>query len=145
MPKLLTRLRESEIMKFRENDTEKYKVKILTGSYMNWEFRYPLSLLGSTRAKYMCAKYFDELHIGFNGRELSLAGSTFDFRFDAMPTSDERQPQYVLEFLVQKIAESWGFSAISLGPSLIFSKDTKGNGAVISFLLNIRLKVGTSL
>ena len=142
---LIDEATESEVNKFRENDTEKFKAKILTGSYMNWEFRYPFSLLGSTRAKVYCANYFNEFHIGFTGRELSLAGSTFDFRFDAMPTSDVRQPQYVLEFLVQKIAESWGFSAISLGPSLIFSKDAKGNTAVISFLLNLRLKVGTSL
>lgn len=142
---LIDEATESEVSKFRQNDTEKFKAKILSGSYMNWEFRYPFSLLGSTRAKIYCANYFNEFHVGFTGRELSLAGSTFDFRFDAMPTSDVRQPQYVLEFLVQKIAESWGFSAISIGPSLILSKDTKGNTGVISFLLNLRLKVGTSL
>ena len=91
------------------------------------------------------ASYLDEVHIGFTGRELSLAGSTFDFRFDAMPKSDVRQPQYVLDILVQKIAESWGFSALAVGPSLIFSKDDKGKSAIISLLLNMRLKVGTSL
>ncbi|NWF90624.1 MAG: hypothetical protein HXY50_14325 [Ignavibacteriaceae bacterium] len=136
---------ESEVKRFSENDTEKYKAKILSGSYFNWEFRYPFSFLGSTRAKVYCANYLNEFHIGFTGRELSLAGSTFDFRFDAMPSSDVRQPQYVLEFLVQKIAEGWGFSSVSLGPSLIFSKNTSGNPSIISFLINLRLKVGTSL
>lgn len=142
---ILNEATQSEIVKFRENDTEKYKAKILTDSYFNWEFRYPFSLLGSTRAKFYAAMYLDELHIGFTGRELSLAGSTFDFRFDAMPKSDDRQPQYVLEFLVQKITEGWGFSAISLGPSLIYSRDVKGNFSIIALLLNLRLKVGTSL
>lgn len=136
---------ESEIIKFSANDTKNYKAKILSGSYYNWELRYPFSFLGSIRAKVYVASYLDELHIGFTGRELSLAGSTFDFRFDAMPKSDVRQPQYVLDILVQKIAESWGFSALAIGPSLIFSKDDKGKSAIISLLLNMRLKVGTSL
>ena len=136
---------ESEVTKFRAHDTKDYKAKILSGSYYNWELRYPFSFLGSTRAKLYVASYLDEIHIGFTGRELSLAGSTFDFRFDAMPKSDIRQPQYVLDILVQKIAESWGFSALAIGPSLIFSKDDKGKSAIISLLLNMRLKVGTSL
>lgn len=135
---------ESEVTEFRLHDTENYKAKILHGSYFNWEFRYPFSLLGSTRAKVYVARFLDEVHIGFTGRELSLAGSTFDFRFDAMPKSDSRQPQYVLEFLVQKVADNWGFSALGLGPSMIFSKDDKGKNAITSLMLNIRLKVGTS-
>jgi hypothetical protein len=135
---------EDQIADFRLYDTEEYKAKILTGSYLNWEFRYPLSLLGSTRAKVYVAKYLDEVHFGLTGRELSLAGSTFDFRFDAMPKSDVRQPQYILEILVQKIADSWGFSALALGPSLIISKDATGNTAIIDLFLNLRLKVGTS-
>ena len=101
-------------------------------------------MLGSTRAKVYVAKYLDEVHFGLTGRELSLAGSTFDFRFDAMPKSDVRQPQYILEILVQKIADSWGFSALALGPSLIISKDATGNTAIIDLFLNLRLKVGTS-
>jgi hypothetical protein len=135
---------ESEIADFRKNDTEEYQAKILTDSYFNWEFRYPLSLLGSTRAKVYIASYLDEIHFGLTAREVSLAGSTFDFRFDGMPKSDVRQPQYVLEILVQKIADDWGFSALGLGPSLIISKNTKGETAIISLFLNLRLKVGTS-
>lgn len=142
---ILTEATETQIAEYSVYDTKDYKAKILHGQYFNWEFRYPFSLLGSTRAKVYAAKYLNEVHIGFTGRELSLAGSTFDFRFDAMPKSDVRQPQYVMDILVQKIAENWGFSALALGPSLIISKDDKGNTAVISLLLNIRLKIGTSL
>jgi len=135
---------DSEVNRYRENDTKDYKAKILKGSYLNWEFRYPFSFLGSTRGKFYVARYLSEVHIGFTGRELSLAGSTFDFRFDAMPKSDIRQPQYIFEVLAQKIADSWGFSALALGPSLIFSKDDKGRDGIIALFLNLRLKVGTS-
>ncbi|MGE5458407.1 MAG: hypothetical protein ACM3RX_08635, partial [Methanococcaceae archaeon] len=58
--------------------------KYMSGSYYNWEFRYPLRVLGASRAKLYFARYQRELHAGFTGRELSLAGSTFDFRFDAL-------------------------------------------------------------
>jgi hypothetical protein len=82
--------------------------------------------------------------LAFTGRELSLAGST-DFRFDIMPHSDVRQPQYVFDVLVQKIAESWGFSAFAVGPSLVISKTNEGDLGVIAIFLNARLKIGTSL
>lgn len=133
------------LLKYNAYNTDRYKAKILSGSYYNWEFRYPFSLLASTRAKVYVAKYLNEIHIGFSGRELSLAGSTFDFRFDAMTNSDIRQPQYVAEILIQKIAEGWGFSAFALGPSLIYSKNAKGKNDIIALLLNMRLKIGTSL
>lgn len=134
-----------KLLKYNAYNTDKYKAKILEGHYYNWEFRYPFSLLASTRAKVYVARYLNEIHIGFTGRELSLAGSTFDFRFDAMTKSDVRQPQYVMDILVQKIAENWGFSSFALGPSLIYSKNDKGKDAVIALLINMRLKIGTSL
>jgi hypothetical protein len=134
-----------KLLKYNAYNTDLYKTKILDGTYYNWEFRYPLSLLASTRAKVYVARYFNELHFGFTGRELSLAGSTFDFRFDAMTKSDVRQPQYVLDILVQKVAENWGFSAFALGPSLIYSKNDKGKNSIISLLINMRFKIGTSL
>jgi len=136
---------ESQIGKFRQHDTLGYRAKILENSYFNWEFRYPISILASTRGKFYVARYLNEWHIGFTGREISLAGSTFDFRFDIMPHSDVRQPEYVFDILVQKIAESWGFSAFALGPSLVLSKTNTGDFGVIAIFLNARLKVGTSL
>ncbi|RPI74301.1 MAG: hypothetical protein EHM47_03980 [Ignavibacteriales bacterium] len=135
----------TEILRWRENDTEDLKVKYLTGSYINFELRYPVSVLGSTRGKFYGARYLDEWHIGFTGREISLAGSTFDFRFDAMVSSDVRQPQYVVDILVQKIAEGFAFSAIALGPSAVFSTTSSGSFGITSIFFNFRLKVGTSL
>jgi len=135
----------TQIEKWQRNNKGDYKVKILEGSFINWEFRYPISILASTRGKFYIARFLNELHFGFTGREISLAGSTFDFMFDAMTNSDVRQPQYVFNILVQKIAEGYAFSALALGPSVIFSTLSNGNFGVTSIFLNFRLKVGTSL
>jgi hypothetical protein len=135
----------TEILRWEENNTDKFKVKYLTDSYVNFELRYPISVLASTRGKIYIASYLDEWHVGFTGREISLAGSTFDFRFDAMVSSDVRQPQYVADILVQKIAEGFAFSAIALGPSAIFSTTSSGSFGITAIFFNLRLKVGTSL
>lgn len=121
-----------------------YTPKILNGSFVNFELRYPIRILGATRGKFYTAKYLGEWHIGFTGRELSLAGSTFDLQIDAMPHSDVRNPQYLIDISVQRIMESWGFSSFSLGPSAVFSKNDQGKFGVITVFFNMRLKVGTS-
>jgi hypothetical protein len=136
---------DTEILRWQENNVGQYTIKYLTDSYINFELRYPISVLGSTRGKFYVARYVDEWHIGFTGRELSLAGSTFDFRFDGMVSSDIREPSYVVDVLVQKIAEGYAFSAIALGPSVIFSTTSTGGFGVTSIFFNFRLKVGTSL
>jgi hypothetical protein len=120
-------------------------VKIIEGASVNWEFRYPVSVLGSTRGKIYAGQYLHEWHFGYSGRELSLAGSTFDFRFDAMTHSDIREPEYVFDLLVQKIFESWGFSAIAIGPAAILGNDRRGKFNCTSIFLDFRLKIGTSL
>ncbi len=135
---------EGQIREWTADDTLGYHAKILAGEYFNFEFRYPVSIFGSTKGKFYGAKYLNEWHIGYTGRELSLAGSTFDLRLDAMFNSDVRQDQYLVEVLVQKIAESWGFSAFALGPSLTLSQTNEGKFGVISVFANMRLKVGTS-
>ena len=129
------------------NDTGgvKYQARLLEGSYMNWELRYPIKILGSTRGRLYIAQYIDEWHLGFDFREMSLAGSTFDLWFDAMPTNKYRNPQYVINLTVQKIAESWAFSAFSIGPSLILSRKSDGKFGVIKIFFNMRLKMGSSL
>ncbi|MDP4192810.1 MAG: hypothetical protein Q8858_14685, partial [Bacteroidota bacterium] len=99
-----------------------YKPMIIKGNYLNWEFRFPFRTMGSTRSKLYLARYLDETHIGFSGRELTIAGSTFDFRFDALTSSPDRNPQYIFDILIQKIADSWASSAVSLGPSVILTK-----------------------
>ncbi len=142
--KVLVDPNERQLEDWTLYDTAKYHAKILSGQYYNFEFRYPVSILGSTRGKFYGARYLNEWHVGYSGRELSLAGSTFDFRFDAMFDSDVRRDQYLLELLVQKIGESWAFSAFAIGPSLTLSNDAEGNFTVISIFANLRLKVGTS-
>jgi len=134
----------TQIERWHLNDRKDFHVKILEDSYVNWEFHYPFSFLASTRAKFYAGQYLNEWHVGFTGREISLAGSTFDLRIDVMPHSDVREPQIVTDILVQKIAEGWAFSAIALGPSAIFSTTESGNFGITSIFFNLRLKVGTS-
>ncbi|MDP4175078.1 MAG: hypothetical protein Q8933_13970 [Bacteroidota bacterium] len=125
-------------------DGRKTPPKYFQGSYMNWEFRYPFRTLGSSKAKVYLAKYQNEWHTGFTGRELSLAGSTFDLRIDALFNTPDRTKQYLIDILVQKIAASWGFSAFAFGPSILIGYDEKGRLEFSSFFVNARLKVGTS-
>lgn len=136
---------EYKTVVLNEDSTVKYQAWFVDGSYFNWEFRYPIKLLGSTKGRVYIARYLNEYHFGIDFREMSLAGSTFDFWFDAMTSSNERQPQYVVNLMVQKIAESWGFSTFSIGPSVILSTKSDGNFGVLKIFVNFRLKVGSSL
>lgn len=137
-------LSRSYIDEIINGDSSK-QLKIMHGSYFNWEFRYPFRTLGSSRAKIYVAKYQNEVHLGYMGRELSLAGSTFDLRFDALVKSFDRNHQYALDILVQRVASSWGFSSLALGPSIVLSNDKDGHFGFMTFFINARLKVGTSL
>ncbi len=94
---------------YNPDGTIKYQPYLVDGSYFNWEFRYPVKVLGSTRGRIYAAMFIDELHFGYEGRELTLAGSVFDFRFDAMVSSPVRQPQYVCDILVQRIFDYWAY------------------------------------
>ncbi len=140
-------LAETEGTTVIKNDTIKYQARIIDNnqSYLNWELRYPVSILGSTRGRAYLAQYLDEWHFGFAFRELSLAGSTFDFAFDGMPGSKYREPQYNLNLLVQKIMEGWGFSAFSIGPSISLSTLNTGSFGITKIFINLRFKIGTSL
>ncbi|MCB9206572.1 MAG: hypothetical protein H6610_05090 [Ignavibacteriales bacterium] len=144
--KVTTELKDPVVDRYMQDSVAEfgYYPKIMKGSYVNYELRYPVRILGSPRSKFYAAKYLNEWHIGFTGRELTLAGSTFDLRIDAMPHSDVRNPQYLIDIGVQRIMESWGFSSVAIGPTAIFSKTDKGNFGVISMFFNMRLKVGTS-
>jgi len=130
---------------YNENGSIKYQAWLVDDSFLNWEFRYPVKLLGATKGRVYAARYLNEWHFGFDFREMSLAGSTFDFLFDAMTSSPQRQPQYVMTLTVQKVAESWAFSAFSLGPSLILSRLEDGGFGVYKIFLNMRFKMGSSL
>lgn len=130
-----------------EDSTIKYQARVIAGdqSYLNWEFRYPVSILGSTRGKIYVNQFVDEWHFGFTFREMSLAGSTFDFSFDGMPGSKYRNPQYNINILVQKIMEGWGFSAFAIGPSASLSYLDTGKFGFTKIFVNFRFKIGTSL
>jgi hypothetical protein len=130
---------------FNEDTTIRYQAWLVDDSFLNWEFRYPVKLLGATKGRVYAAKYLNEWHFGFDFREMSLAGSTFDFLFDAMTSSEHRQPQYVMTLTIQKIAESWAFSAFSIGPSIIMSRLEDGTFGVYKIFVNMRFKMGSSL
>jgi hypothetical protein len=133
-----------ELKRFKRYDTDEFHAKILDAGYLSWELRYPLKVLGATRSKFYFARFLDEYHLGFTGRELSVAGSTFDFRFDYLMKSDVRQPQFVLEFLVQRIFDYWAYSPFAVGPCIVFSKTETGSFGMIAAFVNFRVKVGTS-
>lgn len=140
-------IKESEGTIVYNNDgTVKYQARVIHDeqSFLNWEFRYPVSILGSTRGKIYVAQYLDEWHFGFGFRELSLAGSTFDLAFDGMPGSKYRQPQYNITLLVQKIMEGWGFSAFAIGPAASISRTDAGSIGFTKIFVNLRFKLGTS-
>jgi len=119
---------------------------LVQGSFFNYELRYPIKVLGSTKGRVYAAWYLHELHFGFDFREMSLAGSTFDFWFDVMTSSRTRlDPQYVINLTIQKVAESWGFSAFSIGPALILGTKADASFGITKFFVNIRLKIGSSL
>jgi hypothetical protein len=130
---------------YNPDGTIKYQPYLVDGSYFNWELRYPIRVLGATRGRVYAAMFVDELHFGFEGRELTLAGSVFDFRFDAMVNSPVRQPQYVCDILVQRIFDLWAYSTIAIGPSVILGTTNSGAFGFTSLFFNLRIKVGTSL
>ena len=47
---------------FNSDSTVKYKAWLVEGSYFNWEFRYPIKILGSTKGRVYVANYLDEWH-----------------------------------------------------------------------------------
>lgn len=130
---------------YNADSTIKYRAYFAEGSYINFELRYPLQVMGSTRGKIYGARYLDEWHIGYTGREISLAGSTFDFRLDAMFDSPVRRNQVVFEVLIQKVMDYWGFSAFALGPSGVFTRLSDGSLGFSSIFFNVRVKIGSSL
>jgi len=127
------------------DSTIRYQPYLFDGDVLTWELRYPLKVMGSTRSKVYVASFLDETHIGFFGREMALAGSVFDFRFDAMVSSPVREPQYVFEIIIQKIFDYWAFSSVAIGPTGTLGTLDDGSFGFTTIFLNFRIKVGTSL
>ena len=130
---------------YNSDGTLKYQPYLLEGGFVNWEFRYPVKVLGALRGKFYAASFIDEYHIGFSGRELTLAGSVFDLRMDYMFDSPVRSNQFVMDISIQKIFDYWAYSSIALGPSVIVTNLKGGGIGLSSIFVNIRIKVGNSL
>ena len=130
---------------YNADSTIKYQPYLLDGGFINWELRYPVKVLGALRSKFYVASFIDEMHAGFSGRELTLAGSVFDLRMDYMFNSPVRKNQFVIDVGIQKIFDYWAYSSIAIGPSAIVSKLKSGGIGLTSIFLNIRIKVGSSL
>ena len=130
---------------YNPDSTIKFQPYLLQGGFVNWEFRYPVKVLGALRSKFYVARFIDEMHAGFTGRELTLVGSVFDLRMDYMFNSPVRQNQFVMDISVQKIFDYWAYSSIAIGPSIVISKLKSGGLGFNSFFVNIRVKVGSSL
>ncbi len=125
--------------------TIKYQPYLLQGGFLNWELRYPVKVLGALRGKFYFARFVGELHAGYTGRELTLAGSVFDLRMDYMFNSPIRQNQFVIDISVQKIFDYWAYSSIAIGPSAIVGRLKSGGIGLTSMFLNLRVKIGSSL
>ncbi len=137
-------LHESSIVR-NADSTILFQPHLVQGEFFNWEFRYPVKVLESTRGKIYLAKFINEIHIGFTGRELSFAGSVFDFRLDAMVSSKTRQPHYVIDVMVQRVFDYYAYSAIAIGPSIILGTTKKNKFGLTSAFFNLRFKIGSSL
>lgn len=144
-PSQIKTIENDHAVVYNADGSIKYRAYFVEGSFINFEFRYPFQVMGTTRGKIYGARYLNEWHVGYTGREVSIAGSTFDFRLDAMFDSPVRNNQIVFEVLVQKIMDYWGFSAFALGPSGVFTRLSDGSLGLSSIFFNIRVKVGSSL
>ena len=130
---------------YNSDGSIKYQPYLVDGSYFNWELRYPIRILGSTRGKFYVADFVKELHIGYLGHEHTIAGNVFDFRVDVMLSSPVRPLQFVCDVIVQRVFDYWSFSAIAIGPGIILSSTNTGSFGLTSFFLNFRAKIGSSL
>ncbi|MGB5895996.1 MAG: hypothetical protein WBG58_17605 [Ignavibacteriaceae bacterium] len=125
------------------DSTIRYQPYLYDDDAITWELRYPLKVLGSTRSKVYVASFMDEIHIGYTGREMALAGSVFDLRIDAMVSSPAREPQYVFDIIIQKIFDYWAFSSIAIGPTGTLGTLDDGSFGFTAIFFNLRLKIGT--
>ncbi|MEO8208966.1 MAG: hypothetical protein ABI840_00280 [bacterium] len=114
---------------------------IITGNYTNYEFRYPFTMLGSTRAKAYFAQSFGEKHLGFIGREMRLAGSLFDLRIDAT-FKGKRNFQFLIEPIISNIAEGFALTSFAIGPSFRFGTLNNNKFGLLVIMVNMRVKIG---
>ncbi len=126
------------------SDGTVFEPKFLTGHYINFEIRYPISVLASPFGKIYLADYEHEWHFGMRFYEMSLGykiQTKFDFRFDYMikDMDNIRQPQLSCDLLFSNLFESFA-KDFAFGPSFSFSKLPGGFGLLKAFI-NLRIKL----
>lgn len=114
---------------------------VIRGNYFHYEFRYPFVLLGSTRSKVYFGQLFGERHLGFVGREMRLAGSTFDLRIDAT-FKGRRNFQLLIEPIISDIGEGFSLTSFAIGPSFRLGTKPNNSFGILTVFLNMRLKIG---
>lgn len=114
---------------------------VLTGSYTNWEFRYPFRTLGSTNAKVYIGQYLGEWNAGFFAREMRVAGSLFDVRLNHN-WGGTRNYQLLFEIYIADIAEGFGQTSFAIGPSVRLGTTSSGSFGALTVLANMRMKLG---
>jgi len=115
---------------------------IVSQSFFNWEFRYPIRVFRSTRSKLYCGQYLGEFVAGFIGRELTVANSVFDVRINATFGSTKRNTQLLLEAYISSIGEGFSLSSFAIGPSVRLTRSPEGKLGAVTILVNARLKIG---
>ncbi len=115
---------------------------VIRGNYTNFEFRYPFRTFGSTRSKLYFAQKFGEMHLGFLGREMRLAGSQFDVRMDATFASSKRNFQFLFETMISNLGEGFALSSFAIGPSFRLGTNNDDKFGFLTILLNMRFKIG---
>lgn len=114
---------------------------LMTGTSMIGELRYVFRMFGSTRSKFYIGYYGHEINIGYLGREMRLAGSVFDFRFN-ITLKKVRNFQILVEGMISNIAEGFALNSFAIGPSIRLSKLDTGRFGMLTAALNMRLKLG---
>ena len=110
--------------------------------YINYELRYPVSLLRSPGSELYASYYFKETHIGINARECNVGGSLFDFRMDYM-FSSKRNNQFLFELLFSNFAEGLGMASLAIGPSVRITRLENSKIGFHTIFLNARFKIGS--
>ncbi|MCL5031118.1 MAG: hypothetical protein M1480_19100, partial [Bacteroidetes bacterium] len=94
------------------SDGTVFEPKFLHGNYINFEVRFPISVLAAPFGKIYLADYQHEWHFGMRFYEMSLGykiQSKFDFRLDYMfkDTDHIRRNQVSCDLLVSNLFESF--------------------------------------
>jgi len=115
---------------------------VVGDNYFNFELRYPfLKICNSVRPKLYFARFFDEYHIGYEGKSLIIDDVVFDFRLN-FTFPGKRDYQFLLEYLFEIGPLGAQDNIIAVGPSFRFGKTPGNNFGVITAFLNMRIKVG---